>query len=668
MLLEICTIISFRRGKNMKNYISVIQSYYSRKEKALEKPKRSYKKRTRDEFIAELAINNSKVELIGDFGKMNDKTMFHCLVHDIYWETTPERALKGVGCEKCHKERNKKNITKTHDQYVEELQTKNPDIIPLEKYVNAYTTILHFCKKHDIKWKTSPASVLQGCGCKECRKEKAHSSLRKTHEQYVNELKAMNPNIIVLEPYIDAVTNIAHQCLIDGYIWNTKSANILSGCGCPLCSNHIKITQEIYVARLDAQNPNLEVKSEYINMKTPISHRCKKHNIIWNLTPMSALRGAGCIECEKEKISIANTKTYEEYINILKDVNPNIIVVGNYINASTPVTHRCLIDGYEWDLLPSNGIKGVECPFCAGTIKKTHEQYVNELFMANPNVKVIEQYINAKTPILHKCLIHNIEYKTSPVSALRGGGCRKCGAEIVASKSVKSHDQYISEVALINPNIEVMEKYKGANTPIKHYCKKHDVIWTPYPTVILRGGGCSKCASEKFSQSNKKTKEQYIEELKIVNPDIILLGEYINNNTPVLHKCLIDGYEWEARPGNILSGYGCPTCNESSGERQIRQWLEHNNIDYIFQKRFDDCRDVNPLPFDFFIPKYNKLIEYDDLQHYKSIDYFGGEDAFLLRRWHDNIKDQYCDDNNIPLLRIKYDDNIDDKLKEFLSI
>ena len=111
--------------------------------------------------------------------------------------------------------------------------------------------------------------------------------------------------------------------------------------------------------------------------------------------------------------------------------------------------------------------------------------------------------------------------------------------------------------------------------------------------------------------------------------------------SPILHRCLIDGYKWRISPANTLNGRGCPQCNESFGERKTRQWLNSRNIKYIYQKIFKDCKDIKPLPFDFYLPDYNICIEYDGMQHFTPIDYFGGQESFERTVKHDKIKDNF---------------------------
>lgn len=118
------------------------------------------------------------------------------------------------------------------------------------------------------------------------------------------------------------------------------------------------------------------------------------------------------------------------------------------------------------------------------------------------------------------------------------------------------------------------------------------------------------------------------------------------------NECIVKGIH--LRYGDTMS---CG-CLNSKGEAIIKTILNERNINYIPQKTFNDCRDINPLPFDFYLPDYNACIEYDGIQHYEPVDLFGGIEAFGKTKIHDNIKNLYCQQNGILLLRIKYDQDI----------
>ena len=192
--------------------------------------------------------------------------------------------------------------------------------------------------------------------------------------------------------------------------------------------------------------------------------------------------------------------------------------------------------------------------------KKTHEEYVEELKIKNPNLEVTSEYINAKTSIQHHCLIHDVYWNTSPSRALQGIGCPKCASEKIVNSKLRTNEQYIESLKKKNYDIIPVEKYIDCRTPILHKCIKHNIVWKALPDNILNGHGCKECLKEKIREKNKKSHDQYVKELKEINPNIIVLGEYINSSTPILHKCKIDGYEWNTRPGNIIWNWMSEMC------------------------------------------------------------------------------------------------------------
>jgi len=106
---------------------------------------------------------------------------------------------------------------------------------------------------------------------------------------------------------------------------------------------------------------------------------------------------------------------------------------------------------------------------------------------------------------------------------------------------------------------------------------------------------------------------------------------------------------------HLNSVQGCPECKTiSKGENKIMKILSKNNIEYTKEHSFEDCKNINKLPFDFYIPSKNIIIEYDGIHHFKSVDFFGGEKELKHRQKLDKIKDKYCEKNNIYLIRIPY--------------
>jgi hypothetical protein len=107
------------------------------------------------------------------------------------------------------------------------------------------------------------------------------------------------------------------------------------------------------------------------------------------------------------------------------------------------------------------------------------------------------------------------------------------------------------------------------------------------------------------------------------------------------------------------------------GEQNIRDFLIKNNISYEPQYKFEDCKYIHKLAFDYAVFVNDKLfilIEFDGIQHFESRSFFGGEEGLKEIQRNDNIKNEYCKNNNIPLLRIAYTNykNIDEILEKFL--
>lgn len=371
-------------------------------------------------------------------------------------------------------------------------------------------------------------------------------------------------------------------------------------------------------------------------------------------------------------------KTQEEYVAELAIKNPTVKLIGEYINHKTPVTHYCKDHNVFWEISPSNALKGQGCKDCrsekiGNALRKSESQYIQELSSCNPILKLVGKYVDAKTPTEHYCEVHDIVSKIAPYNALNGAGCEQCRCEKISNQRRKLEDEYIAELAVKNPTVKLVGKYIGARIPVPHYCEIHKVVWDISPGATLQGQGCQLCKNERIGNALRKSEEQYIKELSIVNPNIILCGTYRNANIPTRHKCLIHNYEWYPIPTNILKGHGCPKCNESKGEAQIARWLERHCANNTPQKKFLDCIDIKPLPFDFYIPEYNVCIEYQGEQHYRPVN-FGGisdeeaYDNFITTQRHDEIKRNYCSKNNIKLICIPYFENVGEYLDKNLLI
>ena len=88
--------------------------------------------------------------------------------------------------------------------------------------------------------------------------------------------------------------------------------------------------------------------------------------------------------------------------------------------------------------------------------------------------------------------------------------------------------------------------------------------------------------------AKKRTHEEFIIILNKINPNIEVLGEYKNNNTPILCRCLIDGYTWTPRPKHLLDGKGCPKCGKNKSSKSRTK--THDSFIKEFYKKFPNSK------------------------------------------------------------------------------
>lgn len=267
------------------------------------------------------------------------------------------------------------------------------------------------------------------------------------------------------------------------------------------------------------------------------------------------------------------------------------------------------------------------------------------------------EYKGGKLKVKIICPIHGIFEKT-PNNHLVGQGCPKC-----SNKYKPTTEEYIIKANIVHKNKYnyLLANYSNANNKIKIICFEHGEF-SQKPKDHLNGQGCPKCA-KKYKPNTK----EFIENVKKRHNDKYDYNKvnYLSNKVKVIIICPKHG-EFLQTPHNHIGGQGCPKCKQPKGEIEINQFLIKNNINYESQKTFDGCVNERSLYFDFYLPNYNTCIEYDGKQHFKAVKYFGGNDGFKIRQERDKIKEDFCKKNNINLIRIKYNESIENNLKIFL--
>ena len=133
-----------------------------------------------------------------------------------------------------------------------------------------------------------------------------------------------------------------------------------------------------------------------------------------------------------------------------------------------------------------------------------------------------------------------------------------------------THEEFVERLETINPDIEVVDLYNSQCTPFKVRCKKCNYEWNGYASNLLRGNGCRKCSAKKRGTKRTKTHNDFLKEFAEKNPysnEIILLGKYVQAQSPIQCECKKCKGKWERTPSELLTNKGCPIC---SGRKVVK--------------------------------------------------------------------------------------------------
>lgn len=280
---------------------------------------------------------------------------------------------------------------------------------------------------------------------------------------------------------------------------------------------------------------------------------------------------------------------------------------------------------------------------------KTFIEKSNLIHHNKYNYSLVE-YINTYTKVKIICRTHGM-FEQTPKNHLRGCNCPKCSSYLKSGRNLTKND-FINKSSKIHKNKYDYSLVVFINTreKVKIICPIHGVF-EQIPLHHYQGNGCQKCSNKMKTLDEFLDKSKQIHDLKY---DYSLVN-YVDTNTKIKIICPIHGV-FEQTPKHHYNGSGCPRCKNSKGESIISTFLKKENIKFIPQKKFDDCKLKYSLPFDFYLPDYNTCIEYDGEQHFKPILVFGGEEEYENLLIRDKIKSDYCEERQILLIRIKYDD------------
>lgn len=315
---------------------------------------------------------------------------------------------------------------------------------------------------------------------------------------------------------------------------------------------------------------------------------------------------------------MARKMNKEKYIEKIKEIyGERYTLISEFVDMNTKVTIKCNICGKDYTLLPNEFTRNREknrkrfidgCDYCR-LLNKTESIK-----------KEVEKLTNGKISVIEKELISDTHSKINMK-------CNVCGYEFKQSLHV------------IKNNLKDVKDKENTY-------------------------GCANC-SKKLKKNTKTFKQEVY---NLVGDEYEVIGEYINTNTPIKMKHCKCGNVWKLAPVDFINKDNrcpeCCSCIVSNASKFIERFLIENEIEFIKEKKFKECKHKRQLPFDFYLPEYDLLIEYDGRQHF--YDEFGSNKAYLQQHKRDLIKNKFCIENEINLMRIKYNISIP-KIKSILE-
>jgi hypothetical protein len=230
----------------------------------------------------------------------------------------------------------------------------------------------------------------------------------------------------------------------------------------------------------------------------------------------------------------------------------------------------------------------------------------------------------------------------------------KKGKDFILKSEIKHKYKYKYDLVI----------YKNTRTRVQIVCPIHGVFEQTPDAHLCAGSGCEKCARELHKLTTLSPER--IDKIKNTHKDTYLYNDLNVYNGFINIYCQTHGTFSQYLYFHEY-GHGCSLCNSTSrGERLIRTYLENKKIIFFTNHSFEDCKRIKRLKFDFYLPDYQIIIEYDGEHHFIENKYFGiGNLEYITG--NDKIKNKYCIDNNINLIRIPYWDysKINDILDNF---
>ncbi|MEG2079916.1 hypothetical protein [Chryseobacterium sp.] len=337
----------------------------------------------------------------------------------------------------------------TNEQYREKLNTIGIKTVPKEDYNGMFSKIVHVCPICGDDYLITPAGVLHGHVCRKCGSKKMWDSRResgafetegvtKRKNDFVTKLQNKWDGTMLIGDYTNSYTKTKFVCSCGKY-FEEKPSTVISVGVCKGCSNkrksHLTNVSD-YMKKIHAVNENVEIVGEFLGTRTKTDFKCSCGRI-WKTSPEMALANKKCNLCLEDDFN-------ENYLAELKINNITSYPLEKVTSYSKKYWYICGKCGKKYLKQPRKVLNGILCEQCSHKNKlKTRDEYVKELEDGDYEVKLVGEYINARTKTDHQCSCGCI-WSIAPTTVLKGTMCGKC----CSSKAEKKIDKFLTDLGI----------------------------------------------------------------------------------------------------------------------------------------------------------------------------------------------------------------------------
>lgn len=458
---------------------------------------------------------------------------------------------------------------KSHPEFVRALKARNLKITVVGTYENCLSRVAVRCDVCGWEWAPVGGSLLRGHGCPKCA-----GTMRKSHAEFVEELKSRRDDVIIVGPYVKALEKTRFRFLKCGHEWDVTPAHILNGRGCPLCAHSRRgasqrLTMERFLKRLHKIDRNLVVREggKYVNYTTPIPLRCNACKYEYEVKPGDVLHGGGCPNCHRACTSFPEQFIRHAFVRMLGEsevLSRDKTAAGVELDVCIPAL-RAAVEPGSWY-------------WYRNLVERDREK---RLLCERKGIRLItvyDHYDETAVPF-DDCLVtpcdlasrRNMDKLVAVTKTLLGafgldsnlaaGEWETIRRRAELDSRRMTTEEFRAELAGINDKIEVIGEYTRASDTIRVRCKVCNHEWSVAPTTLRRGSGCASCAGRL-----KLSHERFVERLNLLHPEIVPLTEYVNSQTRMTFECRACGHVWSAQ------AYGLIAKSRSSGCRKCSVW------------------------------------------------------------------------------------------------